>query len=102
MLSSAHILAMDAKNLLDVIDSIRINYPGVDQVIATHSQVRSSSDLTGSGSPARTRSSVSTSSGSASASSSAASSLEKHREPGLGPAIHPSRASPLVLRPSIT
>ena len=33
MLSSAHILAMDAKNLLDVIDSIRINYPGVDQVI---------------------------------------------------------------------
>ncbi len=74
MLSSAHILAMDAKNLLDVIDSIRINYPGVDQVIATHAQVRSSSALTGSGSPARTRSSVSTSSGSAS--SSAASSLE--------------------------
>ena len=101
MLSSAHILAMDAKNLLDVIDSIRINYPGVDQVIATHAQVRSSSALTGSGSPARTRSSVSTSSGSAS--SSAASSLEKHREPSLGPAIHQSRASPLVqLRPSIT
>ena len=95
MLSSAHILAMDAKNLLDVIDSIRINYPGVEQVIR-------SSGVTGGGSPARTRSSVSTSSGSASASSSAASSLEKHREPGLGPTIHQSRASPLVLRPSIT
>ena len=93
MLSSAHILAMDAKNLLDVIDSIRITYPGVDQVISTHAQNRSSN------SPARTRSSVS----SGSASSSAASSLEKHREPSLGQAaIHHSRASPLVLRPSIT
>jgi len=93
MLSSAHILAMDAKNLLDVIDSIRITYPGVDQVISTHAQSRSSN------SPARTRSSVS----SGSASSSAASSLEKHREPSLGQAaIHHSRASPLVLRPSIT
>lgn len=29
MLSAAHILAMDAKNLLDVIDSIRIRYPDI-------------------------------------------------------------------------
>ncbi|XP_076239601.1 protein tyrosine kinase 2 Fak isoform X2 [Calliopsis andreniformis] len=33
MLSAAHILAMDAKNLLDVIDSIRIRYPYVDNQI---------------------------------------------------------------------
>ncbi|KAK0171029.1 hypothetical protein PV328_008795 [Microctonus aethiopoides] len=33
MLSAAHILAMDAKNLLDVIDSIRIRYPYVDDKI---------------------------------------------------------------------
>ncbi|XP_018372862.1 PREDICTED: focal adhesion kinase 1 isoform X1 [Trachymyrmex cornetzi] len=33
MLSAAHILAMDAKNLLDVIDSIRIRYPYVDSQI---------------------------------------------------------------------
>lgn len=29
MLSSAHILAMDTKNLLDVVDSIRIRFPNV-------------------------------------------------------------------------
>ncbi|XP_036147458.1 uncharacterized protein LOC105833444 isoform X3 [Monomorium pharaonis] len=33
MLSAAHILAMDAKNLLDVIDSIRIRYPYVNNQI---------------------------------------------------------------------
>ncbi|XP_019888475.2 focal adhesion kinase 1 isoform X3 [Ooceraea biroi] len=33
MLSAAHILAMNAKNLLDVIDSIRIRYPYVDSQI---------------------------------------------------------------------
>lgn len=33
MLSAAHILAMDAKNLLDVIDSIRIRFPYVDNQI---------------------------------------------------------------------
>ncbi|XP_043473036.1 focal adhesion kinase 1 isoform X5 [Leptopilina heterotoma] len=33
MLSAAHVLAMDAKNLLDVIDSIRIRYPYVDNQI---------------------------------------------------------------------
>ena len=105
MLSSAHILAMDAKNLLDVIDSIRINYPGVDQVImmirslvaneVDDCQVLSS----------RTRSSVSTSSGSASASSSAASSLEKHRPGAQGsmPSNSPLVAShALHSRPSIS
>ena len=71
MLSSAHVLAMDAKNLLDVIDSIRINFPMVDQIITRSANVTAS------------RSSVSTS-GSVSASSSAASSLEKHREAGGG------------------
>lgn len=33
MLSAAHILAMDAKNLLDVIDSIRIRFPHVNTQI---------------------------------------------------------------------
>ena len=68
MLSSAHVLAMDAKNLLDVIDSIRINYPMVDQMITRSANLASRSSVSTSGSP--------------SASSSAASSLEKHREAG--------------------
>lgn len=38
MLSAAHILAMDAKNLLDVIDSIRIRYPYVDNQICERQQ----------------------------------------------------------------
>lgn len=29
MLSAAHVLAMDAKNLLDVVDSVRIRYPNL-------------------------------------------------------------------------
>ena len=33
MLSSAHVLAMDAKNLLDVVDCIRLQYPRVDHLI---------------------------------------------------------------------
>lgn len=33
MLSSAHVLAMDAKTLLDVVDSVRIRYPEVNQII---------------------------------------------------------------------
>ena len=68
MLSSAHVLAMDAKNLLDVIDSIRINYPMVDQMITRSANLASRSSVSTSGSP--------------SASSSAASSLEKNREAG--------------------
>lgn len=35
MLSAAHVLAMDAKNLLDVVDSIRIRYPEVDAIICS-------------------------------------------------------------------
>lgn len=35
MLSAAHILAMDAKNLLDVVDSVRIRYP--DLFVSNHS-----------------------------------------------------------------
>lgn len=34
MLSAAHVLAMDAKNLLDAVDSIRIRYPDVDRIIS--------------------------------------------------------------------
>lgn len=30
MLSAAHVLAMDAKNLLDVVDSIRMRFPAID------------------------------------------------------------------------
>ncbi|KAJ1519539.1 hypothetical protein ONE63_004819 [Megalurothrips usitatus] len=34
MLSAAHVLAMDAKNLLDAVDSIRIRFPDVDRIIS--------------------------------------------------------------------
>lgn len=40
MLSAAHILAMDAKNLLDVIDSIRVRYPDVNTYICTGLRVQ--------------------------------------------------------------
>jgi hypothetical protein len=40
MLSAAHVLAMDAKNLLDVIDSIRMRYPDVNTYICTGIPVR--------------------------------------------------------------
>ncbi len=30
MLQAAHVLAMDAKNLLDVVDNIRIRFPDVN------------------------------------------------------------------------
>ncbi len=33
MLSAAHVLAMDSKNLLDVVDSIRIRCPEVEQFL---------------------------------------------------------------------
>ncbi|KAJ8673206.1 hypothetical protein QAD02_004468 [Eretmocerus hayati] len=43
MLSAAHVLAMDAKNLLDVIDSIRIRFPYVDsQICQRHSEMSNS------------------------------------------------------------
>lgn len=35
MLSAAHVLAMDAKNLLDVVDSIRMRYPDVNALICS-------------------------------------------------------------------
>ena len=38
MLSSAHVIAIDAKNLLDVIDSVRIRYPEVDKMIKINSR----------------------------------------------------------------
>ncbi|XP_069676126.1 focal adhesion kinase 1 isoform X3 [Periplaneta americana] len=41
MLSAAHILAMDAKNLLDVIDSIRMRHPDVNNYICTGTAIRS-------------------------------------------------------------
>ena len=47
MLSSAHVLAMDAKRLLDVIDKIRMNYQHVNElVIRGSSHGRSSSYTT--------------------------------------------------------
>ncbi|XP_059485924.1 focal adhesion kinase 1 isoform X2 [Neocloeon triangulifer] len=36
MLSAAHVLAMDAKNLLDVIDSIRLRFPEVNSFICSN------------------------------------------------------------------
>ena len=70
MLSSAHVLAMDAKNLLDVVDQIRIRYPQVNQQI-----------LRGSMLPEKTFGQ--NSSGSSSVTSSAASSLEKNTPSSL-------------------
>lgn len=35
MLSAAHILAMDSKNLLDVVDAIRLRYPHIDPFVCT-------------------------------------------------------------------
>lgn len=68
MLSSAHVLAMDAKNLLDVVDNIRIQYPHVNSHILRGAGLSASSTL-----------------GTASsASSSAHSSLEKQRKPPDG------------------
>ena len=43
MLSSAHVLAMDAKNLLDVVDQIRIRYPQVNQQIFRGSMLQEKS-----------------------------------------------------------
>ena len=88
MLSSAHVLAMDAKNLLDVLDTIRLNFPGVDRLVT-----RGRGSVPPRSPTPRSRSSASASSGSAS--SSAASSLEKPRadaaclSPHLGRAPQP-------------
>lgn len=44
MLACAHVLAMDAKNLLDVVDSIRVRYP--DLVLPAHLQPQPQSSST--------------------------------------------------------
>lgn len=36
MLGAAHVLAMDSKNLLDVVDAIRIRYPELCQNLLNH------------------------------------------------------------------
>lgn len=38
MLSAAHVLAMDSKNLLDVVDAIRIKYPEIDPYAQNHKE----------------------------------------------------------------
>merc|ERR1719354_881238 len=97
MLSSAHILAMDAKNLLDVVDTIRINYPSVEQLFLSGTSSSSisgtESGLSGHCLSSRPcRNSTSSGSPSISTSSSAASSLEKHKDP----------SSPLLLHRGVT
>ena len=81
MLSSAHVLAMDAKNLLDVVDSIRIKYPHVNSHILRggNGSVTPASNSSKSGVCSMATSSES-------ASSSAASSLEKQHSNGGGAA----------------
>lgn len=37
MLGAAHVLAMDSKNLLDVIDTIRVRYPHINQQLCNQS-----------------------------------------------------------------
>lgn len=69
MLSAAHVLAMNAKNLLDVVDSVRIEFPMVNDHILRGGSVAASS-----------------SSPESSNVSSAASSLEKRS--GIGGASH--------------
>lgn len=50
MLSAAHVLAMDAKNLLDVVDSVRIRYPDLFSVesalsMAAHQQCEAADEF---------------------------------------------------------
>lgn len=47
MLSAAHVLAMDAKNLLDVVDSVRIRHP--DLFVPDESQLMNPSFLASAG-----------------------------------------------------
>ena len=70
MLSSAHVLAMDAKNLLDVVDQIRIRYPQVNHHVLKGGMVLDKTN-------------GQNSSASSSVTSSAASSLEKNNPPSL-------------------
>ena len=76
MLSSAHVLAMDAKNLLDVVDQIRIRYPQVNlHIVRGRGGITPMSD--------KFSGPNSTASASSSANSSAASSLEKNNPPSV-------------------
>ena len=45
MLSSAHVLAMDAKNLLDVVDSVRVKYPHINRHIRQQTHYPSQGSL---------------------------------------------------------
>jgi len=47
MLSAAHVLAMDSKNLLDVIDSIRIRCPDVEDILVKRGDVSQNKINTG-------------------------------------------------------
>lgn len=46
MLSAAHVLAMDSKNLLDVVDAIRIRHPQIDRQIFKSNDSLPESDQT--------------------------------------------------------
>lgn len=46
MLSAAHVLAMDSKNLLDVVDTIRIRHPQIDRQIFKSNDSLPESDQT--------------------------------------------------------
>lgn len=46
MLGAAHVLAMDSKNLLDVVDAIRIRHPQIDRQIFKSNDSLPESDQT--------------------------------------------------------
>lgn len=46
MLGAAHVLAMDSKNLLDVVDAIRIRYPHINKQFQKLQEVPSEVDET--------------------------------------------------------
>lgn len=44
MLAAAHVLAMDSKNLLDVVDTIRMRYPQINQQLSKSNSLLPESD----------------------------------------------------------
>lgn len=54
MLSAAHVLAMDAKHLLDVVDGIRMRHPEVEEFIANGRPAQSTMATTSMSSPVHT------------------------------------------------
>ncbi len=95
MLSSAHVLAIDAKNLLDVVDGIRIRYPHVNSHIVRGGGSSSSNSSGGLSHNANTDSDT--------GSSSAASSLEKRQQqqpPHQRPTQSPVVGGPFAARAS--